>query len=121
MSVNNFKYVGIFAAGSGKLLIDSKNIIKGSNFNEKQAQEILNNDYNIASPAPWKELSKPYHSVKVCSKNDYIYVIAIVLDARFTRNDATDFCFQSIEPALNQLTGSSNLQKTFEPQFRTLL
>ena len=46
--INNFKYVGVFAAGSGKLLVDSKNIIKGSIFSENQAQEILKSNYNLA-------------------------------------------------------------------------
>ena len=46
--INNFKYVGIFAAGSVKLLIDSKNIIKGDTFSETQAKEILKNNYNLA-------------------------------------------------------------------------
>ena len=55
--INNFKYVGIFAAGSGKLLIDSKNIIKGDTFSETQAKEILKNNYNLALPEPWKEVT----------------------------------------------------------------
>ena len=46
MAVNNFKYVGIFTLDKGvaKLTIDSKNIVKGVPFGEKNAKEILNDN-----------------------------------------------------------------------------
>ena len=49
MSINNFKYVGVYRT-DGALVIDSRNIIS-QGFAEKQARDVLADVKN----EPWKE------------------------------------------------------------------
>ena len=51
MSITNFKYVGVFK-GENRV-IDTKNIIKGSSFAEKQAKEVMTE----SKGEPWKEVA----------------------------------------------------------------
>ena len=118
MSINNFKYVGVFnVKQNNELVIDTKNIIRGQSFAQKDAKEIL-----ADNNAPWKEVTPggPYCVKVLCNnKQGYGYVIAVDVDARLTRNDAVDFTntvYQGMEPLLG-----GNVAKQFERQFQNLL